>query len=142
MRPNTNNLKPGRGIVLSSLGTALALLVLWLSSCTLYVAVERVDRRMRWNWIEGLTLNFLTATGPALGHVSAGWPTAKVNCLCFSGQPSLAKTAAQTRDCSFSSVRWRSFSATALYWKPGAYSSSMALLLMMLTLLVREMNGF
>ena len=94
-------------------GPALALFV-WWSSCTLFVAVERVDVRMRqmtvsWNWLEGLRSNFWTVTGPALGDVSAGWSTAKVNCLCFSGRPSLAKTAARTRDCSVSSGHWRSF---------------------------------
>ena len=71
MRPNTIQL--GRGIVSSSLGTALASFV-WLSSCTSYVAVKRVDGRMRWttvswNWLEGLKLDFSTATGPALMDV-------------------------------------------------------------------------
>ena len=74
-------------------------------------ALSQIPEEGPWNWLEGLRLEFLTATGPALGDVPTGWSTAKVDCLCFSGWPPLAGTAASTRDRSFSSSHWRSFSA-------------------------------
>ena len=145
MRLRPNSVKLGGPSFRSPLGPALALLV-WLSPFTLPVAAERVDGRMRRmtvsrNWLEGLRSGFLTVTGPASRDAPAGWSTAKVNCMRFSGRPSPAE-AASTRDRSFSSARWRSFSAAGLRLKPGACSSSMALLLMMLTYFVSEMNGF
>ena len=74
-------------------------------------ALSQIPEEGPWNWLEGLRLEFLTATGPALGDVPTGWSTAKVDCLCFSGRPPLAGTTASTRDRSFSLSHWRSFSA-------------------------------
>ena len=66
----TNTVKPG-GLFRSSFGPTFALLV-WLPSCTLSVAVERVDGRMRrmavlCNWLEGLTA---TGPGPCLSSMA------------------------------------------------------------------------